>query len=158
MSETTREASGSPKFPACLGLDLQGRPALSALCDHVANWVESFEPTANRVNNAEASRMSEGDIAAANAEEVEALLEIEGLADMITEMHAVNQAEVEAKKRALDALTSIAAWERDSLFALHRSIERDQLEVNALLFAVSPPAPAQRLGWLSRLSIGVAKG
>lgn len=134
MSETTSEPCGSLNSPACSDLDSEENvPNLIALCDHIVNWVTSFDSTLNRVNYAEAHRMSEGDVAAANEEEVEALLEIMELAAIVSDMHAATQNEVEAKKRALDALTSIPAWERDSLYELRHSIERDQLEVNARL-------------------------
>jgi hypothetical protein len=82
-----------------------------------------------------------------------ATLEIMDLAAIVSDMHAATQNEVEAKKRALDALTSIPAWERDSLYELRHSIERDQLEVNARLYAASLESP-QRVGWLSRFDQG----
>jgi hypothetical protein len=158
MSETTSEPCENLTSPACPGLGSEGTDLnLVALCDHIVNWVTSFESTLNRVNYAEANCMSEGDVAAANAEEVEALLEIMDLVVTVTDIHATTQIEIEGKKRTLDALTSIPAWERDSLYALRRSIERDQLEVNAALFASRQPS-AQRASWLTRFNPGVAKG
>jgi hypothetical protein len=157
MSETTSEPCGSQNWSFSLAIGSTDASALPALCNHVVNWVRSFETTANRVNKAEASGLPEDDVAAAQAEEIKAMLEIEDLTYLITDMHALNQAEVEAKKRALDALTSVPTWERDSLLTIRRSIDRDQLEVNALLLTGSP-VPAPRLGWLSRLSLGIAKG
>jgi hypothetical protein len=154
MSETTSEPCESLTSPACSGLDSEENvPNLITLCDHIVNWVTSFDSTLNRVNYAEAHRMSEGDVATANEEEVEALLEIMELAAIVSDMHAAIQNEVEAKKRALDALTSIPAWERDSLYELRRSIERDQLEVNARLHAASLEPP-QRVAWLGRFDEG----
>jgi hypothetical protein len=152
MSETKSRLSGGTNLRAPFCVRSQERPTLLPFSDHIINWVVSFESLANRVNKAEASDLPEGDVAAVEAEELEAMLEIEELACVITEMHAVDQAEVDAKKRALDALTSVLSWERESLAALRRSIERDQVEVNARLFGAPPPAPVQRLSWLSRMS------
>jgi hypothetical protein len=158
ISETTSEPCGSMDSPPCPELDpKENVPKLSALCDHVVNWVASFDSTLNRVNYAEANFMSESEVAAANEEEVEALLEIMDLVVTITDIHATTQIDVEGKKRVLDALTSIPAWERDSLFQLRHSIERDQLEVNANLYSASLEPP-QRVGWLSRFNLGVGKG
>ena len=152
MSETTSDTNASLNLSAFVGLNLKGRPVLPAVSDHIINWVVSFESLANRVNKAEASDLPECDVAAVEAEELGAMFEIEELAQVITDMHAGNQAEVEAKTRALDALTSVPTWERESLAALRRSIERDQVEVNARLVGAPPPAPVQRFSWLSRMS------
>jgi hypothetical protein len=118
--------------------------------------MKSFGALANRFNKAEAARLPEKEIEEAGAEIAEAVLKIEDLELLVTWTHAVSQNEVEGKKRALDVLTGNAAWERNSLFKLRRSIERDQQEVNARLVVGAHPA-AQRLGWLSRFSLGSAK-
>jgi hypothetical protein len=147
MSESTGEAADSPNSRASLGIGSgASSPGLVTLCDHIVNWVTSFESTLNRVNYAEAHHLAECEVAAANEAELGALFEIMDLAVTVTAMHAGTQSEVEGKKRALDALTSIPAWERDSLYELRRSIERDQLEVNARLFTALAEAPGRVAG------------
>lgn len=47
------------------------------------------------------------------------------LATALADIHAVNQVEIEGKQRALNVLTDNPSWERDSLYALRLSIERD---------------------------------
>jgi hypothetical protein len=107
----------------------------------------------NRIHLVEANGGSEAEVDAAMEEEVKVLLEIDGFATTLADMHAVNQIEIQGKQRALNALTGLPTWERDSLFDLRCSIERDQLEVNAALFASS-----QRASWLSRFNPRIAKG
>jgi hypothetical protein len=111
----------------------------------------------NRIHLLEANGASEAEVDAAVEQEVKVLLEIDEFAATLADMHAVNQIEIEGKQHTLNALTGLPTWERDSLFNLRCSIERDQLEVNASLFA-SSQSPAQRAGWLSRFNPRIAKG
>jgi hypothetical protein len=111
----------------------------------------------NRIHLVEANGGSEAEVDAAMEQEVKVLLEIDDFAATLADMHAANQLEIEGKQLALNALTSLPTWERDSLFDLRCSIERDQLEVNAALVAASQP-PSQRASWLSRFNPRIAKG
>lgn len=158
MSQTTSDPSGSPNSLPCLHGDPGGsRPALLHLCDRVVTWVDNFDMMTNRIHWVEANGGSEAEVDAAMEQEVKVLLEMDDLAATLAVVHAVNQIEIEGKQRALNALTGLPTWERDSLFDLRCSIERDQLEVNAVLVASSQP-PAQRKDWLSRFNTSIAKG
>jgi hypothetical protein len=159
MSETTSEPYNSADFPPCErpAVD-EPTPDLSCLCERIVRWSATFGTMNNRVTWAEANGMSDVVLEAAEQEEWTVFLEIGELAVTITEMHAVNQAEIQAKQRALNALTDNESWERDSLYALRLSIERDQLEVNAALVASSQSAQTQRVSWLSRLNPATAEG
>jgi hypothetical protein len=144
MSETTSDHANQ-YYPPFLGLP-HG-------CDRVVKWVAIWNTMGNRLNYAEASGMSEDDVAAIHEEELEALYEIEALVERITGMHAVDDVEIDWKKQVVNALTSIPAWDRDSLHAMWRSIMRDQLEVITRPYPASATR-AQRGGWFrSRLSI-----
>jgi hypothetical protein len=154
MSQTTSEPGESPNSMLCLEVDPGGsRPALLHLCDRVATWVANFDMMTNRIHLVEANGGSEAEVDAAVEQEVKVLLEIDDCATTLADMHAVNQIEIEGKQRALNALTGLPTWDRDSLFDLRCSIERDQLEVYAALFASS-----QRASWLSRFDPRIAKG
>jgi hypothetical protein len=158
MSQTTSEPGESPNSLPCLDVEPgKPRPALLHLCDRVVTWVANFDMMTNRIHWVEANGGSEAEVDAAMEQEVKVLLEIDGFAATLADMHAANQIEIEGKQRALNALTGLPTWERDSLFDLWCSIERDQLEVNAVLVASSQP-PAQRTDWLSRFNTPIAKG
>jgi hypothetical protein len=158
MSETTSEACESPISLPCLRPGAEGSPAdLLSLCDRIVKWSVTFGTMTNPVTWAEANGMPDVVVDAATEQEEQVLLEIMDLATTLADIHAANQLEIEGKQRALNALTNNQSWERDSLYELRLSIERDQAEVNALLFA-SSQSQAQRPGWLNRFNPAIAKG
>ena len=159
MSETTSEPhdSSANSLP-CVRLAATGSaPDLLSLCDRVVKWAADFDTMVNRINRAEANGIAGAEFDAIEAQEVQVLLEIDDLAVTITEMHAANPVEIEGKQRALNALTGVGSWERDSLYALRCSIERDLVEVY-IAPSASPPPQAERAGWLSRLNPVLADG
>lgn len=156
MSKTTSETSESPNSLPCVELATpQHQADLLSLCDRIVRWSVTFGTMNNRVTRAEAAGMSDVVVDAATQQEEQVLLEMIDLAAAIADVHAVNQAEIEGKQRALNALTDNQSWERDSLYELRISIERDQAEVNAVLLGALPPK-AQRVGWLSRFNPATA--
>jgi hypothetical protein len=158
MSETTRKPHDSNSAAPCEGLDTdEPMSGLTSLCDRIVKWSATFGTMNNRITWAEATGVSDAVLEAAEQKEWAIFLEIGELAVRITEMHAVNQAEIQAKQRALNALTENESWERDSLYALRLSIERDQSEVNAALL-MSSQAQGQRVSWLGRLNSAGAEG
>jgi hypothetical protein len=74
------------------------------------------------------------------------------LSVQVTNTAATTGAEIDAKIRVLDALTSIASWERESLRALRVSIDRDQEVIKRGLAGLSP-LPAPRQTWMSRFNL-----
>ncbi len=110
-----------------------------AQCERITNWVSSYDTGQDLVTQAELTS-SESDIDAACRRELEILLEVECLTAEVTVKHALNQIELEGKRRALDALTRVPAWEKDSLLSLLKSIDRDQLEMtNRLRLQIGGP-------------------
>lgn len=154
MSETTsRPYDNASLFPgAQSGATGPARDLLS-LCDRIVRWAADFNTMVNRINRAEANGVAGAEFEAIEAQEVQVLLEIGDVAATITDMHASNPVEVEAKQRALNALTGVGSWERDSLYALRCSIERDLVEV----YASSAPPTAQNAGWLGRANPAAAE-
>jgi hypothetical protein len=133
MSDRRKTRKSLSRLPN-LGVDANGQPlALLELCRVLKAWKVSYEQPGNPLNHAEVHGTSEDEIAAANAHAVEVLLQMMDLAEIVAKSPAVTQSEIKGKQKALDALTNIPTWERDSLFALRRSIERDQIKFTARL-------------------------
>lgn len=83
-----------------------------------------------------------------NSQQVAIVDLVERLALQITSRAAINDAEIEGKIHALDALADIEAWERNSLRALRMSIDRDRTDI---IKARNPALPGhEQPGWLSR--------
>jgi hypothetical protein len=149
MSETKSDHANQ-NHPPCLP-----PPALREACSRLVKWAAGFNN--NRLNCAEADGMLEGDIAIIRGEELQTLDEMEALLELITDLHGINQIGIGWKQRVLNALTSIQGWDPDSLYALQRSLERDNSEVVTGVYSTSVK-PLRGRRWLNRLNFVVAKG
>jgi hypothetical protein len=101
------------------------------------------------LNRAEAGRASEAVIEEARQNQAAIIDRLERLAAVIPKRAAVSEDELAAKVRALDALTSVASWDRESLRALRVSIGRDSREITRHYKELSSPRP-HRPSWGTR--------
>lgn len=117
-------------------------------CDELVGLIAECNSVDSPYNEVEASLASQTDCDLARVQQVEIVDRAECLASQIIDRAATNDAEIEGKIHALDALASIEAWERNSLRALRMSIDRDRAEVtkarNSALLTRAQPS------WLSR--------
>lgn len=117
-------------------------------CDELVGLIAECNSVDGPYNRVEASIASQTDYDLANLQQIAIVDRVECLALQITDRAATNDAEIEGKVRALDALTEIEAWERNSLRALRVSIDRNRADVtktrNLALPMVAQPS------WLSR--------
>lgn len=120
---------------------------LVAVCDELVGLLERINSADGPYNRAEAGQLPEEDLQAAYRRQVEMIDRLECLSRQISSRVGASEAEVDAKVRALDALTSVASWDRESLRVLRVSIERDREHLKQGSHEVSPPPPPQK-GWL----------
>lgn len=147
MSESSIQDDGRYQYagsPQACGYDT----SLLGNCGEIVGLMAESNSPEGPYNSVEARHGSEDDFAVAQLQQAAIIVRLEYLAVQITDRAATSDAEIEGKIRALDALTAVASWERDSLRALRVSIERDRVEVIKALYL--PLAACVRLGWLSR--------
>jgi hypothetical protein len=91
--------------------------------------------------------LSEAAIEEAHQQQAGIIDRLECLAAVIPERVATSEDELAAKVRALDALTSVASWDRESLRVLRVSIGRD---CGAMASKEVSPPRAHRPSWWTR--------
>lgn len=123
--------------------------SIVSLCDEVVAAITNINSPDGPLNRAEAGRVSEAAIEEARQQQAGIIDRLECLAAVIPERVAISEDEVAAKVRALDALTSVASWDRESLRVLRVSIGRDCGEMAMASKEVSPPRP-HRPSWGTR--------
>jgi hypothetical protein len=147
MSEISIQDDGSYKegaLPRRCGYDT----SLLGDCDELVGLIAKSNSPDGPYNSVEARNGSEADFAVARRQQAAIINRVEYLAVQITDRAATSDDEIEGKIHALDALTSVASWERDSLWTLRVSIDRDRAEVTKALHL--PLVARAQPGWLSR--------
>ncbi len=147
---TSQAADTSPSDQAPLASEVHA-PLLAA-CDELVGLLERINSTDGPYNRAEARQMADEDLQAAYRRQVEMIDRLECLSRQISTRVGASEAEVRAKVRALDALTSVASWDRESLRVLRVSIERDREHLKQGSHEVSSPRPPQKSSLLQRFS------
>ncbi|NPD66362.1 hypothetical protein HN018_23260 (plasmid) [Lichenicola cladoniae] len=117
-------------------------------CDELVGLIAASNSIDGPYNSIEAKRGSETDHDLAQVQQSRLIDRLEALALQITDRVAVSENEIEGKTQALNALASVDAWERDSLLALRRSIDRDRVDVVKVLHSPLPTRPQP--SWVSR--------
>jgi len=135
-------------IPATNGEAVEYHASITALCDEVVSTITNINSPDGPLNQAESRRESEETIEAAGQRQGEIIDRLEWLATEIAERIAVSEDDLDAKTRALDALTSVSSWDRESLRLIHISIGRDRGRL------IREPkdwsiARSLRRGWLS---------
>lgn len=147
MSESTIQGDGNYQEAGAVqafGYDT----SLLGDCDELVGLIANSNSPEGPYNSVEARLGSEADYAVAHLQQIAIINRLEYLAVQITDRPAISDVEIEGKIHALDALSGVAAWERDSLRALRVSIDRDRLEVTKALHLLL--VTRARPGWLSR--------
>ncbi len=117
-------------------------------CDELVGLIAKSNSPDGPYNSVEARNGSEADFAVARRQQAAIINRVEYLAGQIADRAATSDGEIEGKIHALDALTAVASWERDSLWTLRVSIDRDRAEVTKALHL--PLVARAQPGWLSR--------
>jgi hypothetical protein len=121
-------------------------------CNLMVRLIATMNSADGPYNIAEARQMSEEEMEGARRHQCKIIDHIIDLSVQVTNTAATTGAEIDAKIRVLDALTSIASWERESLRALRVSIDRDQEVIKRGLAGLSPPR-APRQTWMGRFNL-----
>jgi len=123
--------------------------SIVSLCDEVVAAITNINSPDGPVNRAEAVCESDAAIEEARQHQAGIIDRLECLAAVIPDRVAVSEDELAAKVRALDALTSVASWDRESLRTLRVSIGRDCERMTKHFKEVSSPRP-HRSSWGTR--------
>ena len=149
MSESFNQGDGNGNHRDSGSLQGSGYDtSLLSDCDELVGLIAKSNSPEGPYNSVEVRAGSEADFADAYLQQTELINRLECLAEQITGRAAATEVELEAKIRALDELAGVASWERDSLRALRRSVDRDRAEVTKTLNL--PLVSHSRLGWISR--------
>jgi hypothetical protein len=152
MSETTSPLDGENDVDFGQVAECDHNASVLDQCSEMLRLIATINSADGPYNIAEARQMSEEETEAARRHQCKIIRRIKDLSLHVTEKAALTNVEIDAKVRVLDALTSIASWERESLRALRVSIDRDQ-EVIKRGLAGLPPLRAPRQTWLSRFNL-----
>jgi hypothetical protein len=152
MSATTSPLDGKNDVDFGQVAECDHNASVLDQCSEMVRLIATINSANGPYNIAEARQMSEEETEAARRHQCQIIRRIIDLSLQVTKTAATTGVEIDAKIRAIDALTSMASWERDSLYALRISIDRDQ-EVFKRNLAGLPPLRAPRQTWLSRFNL-----